>query len=123
MANSMSAIAEHSIVKTVTPFLVAGIIALLIIGSNSNEGPYKFTRGEASVYVVQSIKANLKCPSTADFSYTSQNIKKVNDSTFTVSGHFDSQNGFGALIRSDYWCRIFYSKSKNEIKIKDLEIK
>jgi len=28
MANSMSAIAEHSMVKTVTPFLVAGICAL-----------------------------------------------------------------------------------------------
>ena len=28
MANSMSAIAEHTMVKTVTPFLVAGICAL-----------------------------------------------------------------------------------------------
>lgn len=43
----------------------------------------------------------LKSPSTADYTRASY-AKKIGDNTYEISSYVDSQNGFGAMIRS-YW--------------------
>jgi hypothetical protein len=50
------------------------------------------------------VKDRLKAPATAKFeSFRDARIEKDGD-VFTVEGHVDSENGFGALIRNDYEC-------------------
>jgi len=54
------------------------------------------------------VKDRLKAPATADFPYSFKR-KRVNDSTFIINSYVDSQNSFGALIRTNWSCIILYS--------------
>jgi hypothetical protein len=51
------------------------------------------------------VKKNLKSPSTADFPYINNDgvrVSKISDCNYQVIGYVDSQNGFGAMVRSSY---------------------
>ena len=51
----------------------------------------------------------LRSPSTAEFSnYGQEDIIQLNDSTWMVDGYVDSENGFGASIRSQFVCIVTY---------------
>lgn len=58
----------------------------------------------------QFILARLKAPATAKFSGAA--VTKVTSSAvgdvYTISGSVDSQNGFGALIRSRWTCQLHW---------------
>ena len=82
------------------------------------------TSSEKNVYIDASkdaVKQMLKSPSTAKFPWYDEyqvsmpiNEKtKAPDGTVIVVGYVDSQNGFGAMIRSTY--RVKYQKSNNEV--------
>lgn len=55
----------------------------------------------------ESVKQILKAPSTAEFPGENQRIWYLPDSTVIVKGAVDSQNSFGAMLRSN-----FYFKAK-----------
>ena len=62
------------------------------------------------------VKQNLKAPSTATFSSMSETQIKRSGNTWTVSGWVDAQNSFGAMLRSEYTVKItFTSKTKYTI--------
>lgn len=68
------------------------------------------------------VKQRLKSPSTADFCYLHEsNVQKLNDSTFRVVSCVDSQNGFGAIVRSVYSCKLTYLPS-DMVNCEDLVI-
>ena len=48
------------------------------------------------------VKAILKSPSSAKFPWTDYNYKKYEGNKYLISSYVDSQNSFGAMIRSDY---------------------
>lgn len=48
------------------------------------------------------VKAQLKAPATADFS----DVAAVGDGPWDVSATVDSENSFGATLRSKWTCRI-----------------
>ncbi|WP_018704088.1 hypothetical protein [Anaeromusa acidaminophila] len=49
------------------------------------------------------VQQNLKAPSTAKFaSVAESSIQKINDSQYQVTSFVDSQNDFGAMIRTKY---------------------
>jgi hypothetical protein len=50
----------------------------------------------------EAVKAKLKAPATAQFSHES--INTPTDKAKNIVGDLDSQNGFGALVRSHYRC-------------------
>ena len=53
------------------------------------------------------ITEGLKSPSTAKFSsYSRTNVWHLQGKTYKVEGYVDSQNGFGAMIRSRYSCGV-----------------
>lgn len=52
------------------------------------------------------IKEKLKSPSSADFDWGSTKVWYLKDSTFMVKGAVDSQNSFGAMIRTRYEARV-----------------
>lgn len=51
----------------------------------------------------QMVEAQLRAPSTADFPwYREEWVRPTGDCSFTVTGYVDAQNGFGAMIRSNW---------------------
>ena len=46
----------------------------------------------------------------------------MNDTTFIVTGYVDSQNSFGAELRSNYSCKIVYLDKLNMVRCDDLVI-
>jgi len=51
----------------------------------------------------------LKSPSTADFpSSSSSNIRDLGNNIFEVNSYVDAQNSFGAVIRTNWYCKIQY---------------
>jgi len=60
---------------------------------------------DAKYYAHERVLQVLKSPSTADFGLWDEKATKWNDGEYygyTIKGYVDSQNGFGAIIRSNY---------------------
>jgi hypothetical protein len=53
------------------------------------------------------VKIPLKSPSTAE--YGRVDVEQVATNIYKVSGYIDSQNGFGAMIRSYWQAKLTYS--------------
>jgi hypothetical protein len=76
--------------------------------NKSTETVQKVEREEYSDYEAyyeaqKILEKFLKAPSTAKYPSSSEvTIKRFKDDTFQVFGYVDSQNGFGAMIRSDW---------------------
>lgn len=60
---------------------------------------------EATKQCERFLEDRLKSPATADFDLTTTG----GPATFTASGTVDSENGFGAMVRSDVTCKITLS--------------
>jgi len=76
---------------------------LIVLLSSCSVGTYKPSKVNVSIMAHQCIENELRSPATAEFSnYGSEKITQVNDSTWQVVGHVDSQNGFGALVRLSF---------------------
>jgi hypothetical protein len=58
---------------------------------------------EAIIAVQNNVKGHLKSPATADFPLPNYvKYSYLGDGKFAVSGHVDSQNTFGGVVRSNY---------------------
>lgn len=85
---------------------IGGLVALgvvLLIGWAVNRSTSNPLDGEAGAKSVceDFVKGRLKSPGSADFSDVTTSTSGL---TYTVTGAVDSQNGFGALIRSQFTC-------------------
>lgn len=81
--------------------------------NDDNEQKIKYSKNQALVMSESFVKDNLKSPSTAEFSSDFNNdVTQLNDSTFEVKSWVDSQNGFGAMLRSNYSCKITFANNK-----------
>ena len=53
------------------------------------------------------VKELLKSPSTAEFPYGSEQfVTQIDEDTFIINSYVDSQNSFGAMLRTKYVCQI-----------------
>lgn len=48
----------------------------------------------------------MKSPSSADFGGESVDSGPDSEGYYTVTGHVDAENGFGANIRADWTCQV-----------------
>jgi hypothetical protein len=75
----------------------------------------------AFYYAEQAVEGHLKAPSTAEFSsYNPANITQASD-TFYVKSYVDSQNGFGAMVRSNFEVRVIFVDEKVQTRILKFE--
>ena len=82
-------------------------IILLVLGMSSSFARVQDdTNTYARVYVWEFVKQKLSSPHTADFSYL--DMKKTSSGIWTTNGHVDSQNMYGATIRSYFHCEVQY---------------
>ncbi len=79
--------------------LFGGCAVLLVVGSNSDSPPDNSYAAQAACE--NSIQNRLKSPSTAKF-----NTQISGSDPYTVSGTVDSQNSFGATLRSSFQCTV-----------------
>jgi hypothetical protein len=81
--------------------IVAGIIIIIVLAaSNSGGNSAQLTQVTAQTSCENMVRDQLKSPSSASFS----NESEVGDSPVTVTGVVDSQNSFGATLRSSFHC-------------------
>lgn len=52
------------------------------------------------------VEEKLLSPSTAEFTVDTQDVNMISDSVFVVTSHVDSQNGYGAMVRTKFRCRL-----------------
>ena len=62
----------------------------------------------AYVMTQQLVTNQLKSPSSAKFPYSSDVSVKRDGVGWTIVGYVDSQNGFGAMIRTKYLAKVEY---------------
>ena len=84
----------------VVALVALGVIGVLVGGSGDDDG--SSDAGLAEYACETQVKENLKSPSTADFVGTNA----TGTGPFTVTGEVDSQNGFGAMVRSSFECSV-----------------
>jgi hypothetical protein len=97
------------LVRAVTTLLTVRTVAIALLvltltacGSSSNGG-----KGGAYEACKRAVASELKAPATADFSGPfSSTITEHSDGTYDVVGYVDSENSFGANIRSDWTCTV-----------------
>lgn len=98
--------------------VIIGIFVLfMVIGSGSDSSstsPAPAPTGHSDIEVCVEaeflLKQFLKSPSTADFpTCSSMIIERLSEEQFKVSSYVDSQNGFGAMIRSNWSVQYHYT--------------
>lgn len=113
----------------------AGFVGFLFFACVLRSGPDSSTSQGSSDYsdkigamttAQEIIKRELKSPSTADFPWSIDEyvITNLGGNRWTVSGYVDAQNGFGAMIRSD-WNVTFAEResgSKTHVAVESLSI-
>lgn len=101
---------ESTVKKILTGIIIVGIFAFAFSTCSDEESkfdPQDFAE-KAHVISQQFVSDNLKAPATADYPLTCNNTFYLKDSTFMVKACVDSQNEFGAKVRSDYECKLKY---------------
>jgi hypothetical protein len=110
-----------------TPLVLILLIVLVcIIGfaltQNSGGGESK-PDGTTAFYMCQTfVERRLKAPKTADFaSKGDSSILDLGSETYKITSYVDSQNSFGALVRTKYFCKVHY-KGDDQWQLQDLVI-
>tara|TARA_B110000196_G_C20909299_1_gene549755 strand:+ start:217 stop:792 length:576 start_codon:yes stop_codon:yes gene_type:complete len=74
-------------------------------------------------YVQKAVKQNLKSPATAEFPfYDDSQIQHIGDCVYQVRSYVDSQNSFGATIRTSFYVRIKRGETENDWQIQNIEL-
>jgi hypothetical protein len=90
------------------------VILLIALGS----GPHTHNGDCACIVSHEVVRNQLRSPSTADFpSCIYADKRKMSDGSFVVSSYVDSQNGFGAMLRTRYTIRLLPTGKKSETVI------
>lgn len=74
-------------------------------------------------YAEKFVKERLKSPSTAKFPGTTEKYKHITElgnTEYQIYSWVDSQNGFGAMIRSSFSCKIIFEG--NNVRCENLVI-
>lgn len=91
--------------KQIFSFIFTVIVIVVIFkactGNSSSSEKKTLSDFDITWYAQQMVKQQLKSPSTADFPSTA-NIDSIGDSTYIIKSYVDSENSFGAKLRS-YW--------------------
>lgn len=110
---------------------IIGIAGALGVGSESNSinstdtsvnsinEPEDHTI-EAFVYAQEQIEQQIKSPSSAEWPTAYESLLHQKGNVYTFKSYFDSQNSFGAMIRTNYICVV--EENNNLYTIKELQL-
>lgn len=98
-----------------------GIVALFIMIAGCGGG--KQTSGDsvgAFVFCKDFVRDRLKSPSTADFPFR-RTTSDLGNNTYVITSYVDSQNLFGATVRSHWSCKIRHRATEDAWELLDLK--
>ena len=88
--------------------------------------PQAPTGSQAHIICQNFVKTRLKAPSTADFAMFDYAAQALPNRAFRVKSYVDSQNSFGAQIRTNYTCQVRYKAGNwadsNNWELENLQI-
>ena len=101
------------VISLVVLALVIGGATIAFPSNGSQEGEDAFGHDWAVAMTVaeKAVKAELKSPSSAEFSSKNETTINVSGNTWTVSGWVEAQNSFGATIRNSYSVKFTFTSS------------
>ena len=77
---------------------------------SGSQAPRKYDAFDASTRCQDYVKRSLKAPSTAKFAPQNElTITGTTHGAWRVTGWVDAQNSFGAQLRNNFVCEIFFS--------------
>lgn len=89
------------------------IVAALILGnSETKTGPQTGDKTGAYLIAQEFVTDQLKAPATAKYPSSATSVRLVGKK-WHVRGYVDSQNSFGALIRSEWHCVVYTTDGTN----------
>jgi len=95
--------------KAITPGKAYNVHLAMVAAELRREEELNTDRGGMAYYhCKQYLEQNLSSPSTADFPFGDR-AQQYQNQTYRTSSYVDSQNGFGATIRSHWNCNIQYT--------------
>jgi hypothetical protein len=95
--------------------IVIGITLFILLLNNQKSDETDVNKDNSSnayYYSREIVENNLKSPISAKFPSFNPNFVSKNENIYTITAYVDSQNSFGAMIRSSYKCVI---KEENEL--------
>lgn len=90
----------------------------IAIGSGNNDSSSS-NKMLAYSYAEDFVKKRLKSPSTAEFPGLfdkADHIKELGNDEYKINSWVDSQNGFGATIRTNFKCKIIFEGDKVRVE-------
>ena len=83
------------------------IVAMMATSGDRSAGQADIDRAKAQRLCKEAIERQLKAPSTAKFSgMLDTRAGKSDKGDWIVAGHVDAHNSYGAMMRSQFQCRI-----------------
>lgn len=101
-------------IGTVPGLLIIAAVSTIGIGSQvdnigeSSTQSAKATETQAFIQCKNFVEERLRAPATADFPFLEHTSWDMGNNTWVIKSHVDSQNGFGAMIRSNWHCKVQY---------------
>ena len=115
---------KRKFIKHLLSILSISIFIFIAIGSSDSDSSSSSSEDLLAYnYAEDFVKQKLKSPSTAKFAGLFEkrdHITKVGDREYRIRSYVDSQNGFGATIRSNWSCTIKFVG--NNVQCDDLAI-
>ena len=102
--------ADPTTIKTVPGLIIIVLVSGFGIWRMSGETEPQKKINDASAYVQckNFVRERLRSPATADFPFMEYTSWDMGNDTWVVKSHVDSQNGLGAMIRSNWHCKVQY---------------
>lgn len=105
-------------------FALLAIFMFTVTGCGGEPKPKKeHSTASASVMAEELVKQKLKSPGSAKFaSVYDQQISDLGEGRYRITSYVDSQNSFGALIRTNYVCTVKYA-GENKWVLEEFQVK
>lgn len=104
--------------------LIIVVSVVLIFSSNSGTKAPKPEHSKAAAWTMMEefVKARLKSPASAKFPWYSEDlVKDLGNGRYVISAYVDSQNSFGAMLRTNFVCTVKYI-GNDKWELEDLKI-
>jgi|GEM_PF-2098398 len=121
----MSDAKAKRIARIITIIIVVAIVAFIwhLLGGNSKKEEVRPTFAECMTTSRLVLEDYLTAPSTAKFSYYDEDWQIVRtDNRVKMESFVDSQNAFGATVRSEFLIIVTYSDDYSTFNINTVEI-
>lgn len=102
---------------------ILAIFAFIFLAFGSDDDNSSTNKMLAYNYTEGFVKQRLKSPSTAEFPglfEKADHITELGNDEYRINSWVDSQNGFGAMIRSKFSCKIIFKDEK--VRVENLVI-